>query len=95
MHFANRLPRVLVRRDENDLDVRMKQQYPQQLRAAVTRTTKYRNTNLVHFLDRDGRLDLRHHQLKQSLTLASRVRRRHIELRGDVIATHARVGNGT
>lgn len=34
--FADRFARLLVRRDENNFDVRMEKQYAQQLRAAVT-----------------------------------------------------------
>jgi hypothetical protein len=49
MNFADRFAGLLVRRDENDLDVRMKQQNAQQLRAAVTGAAKDPTLILVLF----------------------------------------------
>ena len=40
MNFRDRLARVLVRRDECDLRVRVKKKYAQKLRAAVARTAE-------------------------------------------------------
>ena len=40
MHLADRLSRVFIRRHQNYFSVRMKQQNPQKLAAAVTRTAE-------------------------------------------------------
>src|SRR6185503_3231104 len=62
MYVADRFARLLIRRHKNQLDLGMKQQNPQQLRAAVPGATKDANPNFVLI-----RLHLRSSAAKQEL----------------------------
>jgi hypothetical protein len=63
MNFGDRFARVLVRRDERDFGARVKEQYPQKLRAAVARPAEDADSQLGVFgsqfsalLSRPGKL---------------------------------------